>query len=222
MASCVTFEYIRKNPDIRTYIQRADEALKSIGYTEHSFPHVEKAAATAARILTELGYPEREIELARIAGFLHDIGNLVNRIDHSQSGAVMAFRILDNLDFEPEDIATIVTAIGNHDEGTGVPVNPIAAALILADKTDVRRSRVRNKDMSTFDIHDRVNYSVERSEVLLDLPGRTVTLSLSINTEVCAVMDYFEIFLQRMLLSRKAAETLDLKFRLEINGQILL
>jgi len=119
-------------------------------------------------------------------------------------------------------VAAVITAIGHHDDSTAYPVNAIAAALILADKTDVRRSRVRNKDMSTFDIHDRVNYSVERSEVLLDLPGRTVTLSLSINTEVCAVMDYFEIFLQRMLLSRKAAETLDLKFRLEINGQILL
>ena len=161
-------------------------------------------------------------KLAKIAGFLHDIGNLVNRVDHSQSGAVMAFRILDNMDCPPEEIATIVTAIGNHDEGTAFPVNAVAAAIILADKTDVRRTRVRNRDKATFDIHDRVNYSVERSEVLLDLPGRTVTLSLSINTEVCAVMDYFEIFLQRMLLSRKAAETLDLKFRLEINGQILL
>ena len=162
------------------------------------------------------------MELVQIAAFLHDIGNMGNREEHAQSGAVMAFRILDNLGFCAEDIATIVSAIGNHDESNGVPVNPIAAALILADKSDVRRSRVRNSDEKSFDIHDRVNYSVERSEVLLDLPGRTVTLSLSINTEVCAVMDYFEIFLQRMLLSRKAAETLDLKFRLEINGQILL
>ena len=118
MASCVTFEYIRKNPDIRTYIQRADAALKSIGYTEHSFPHVEKAAATAARILTELGYPEREIELARIAGFLHDIGNVINRVDHAQSGAVMAFRLLDRLEMSVDEICSVISAIGNHDEAT--------------------------------------------------------------------------------------------------------
>ena len=218
----LTLEEVKNDAAIRTYIQRADESLIALGFTEHSFPHVTMVAQTAGYILETLGYPARTVEVARIAGYLHDIGNLVNRIDHSQSGAVMAFRLLDHLDCDPEEIATIVTAIGNHDEGTGQPVNAVAAALILADKSDVRRSRVRNKDMSTFDIHDRVNYSVERSEVLLDLPGRTVTLSLSINTEVCAVMDYFEIFLQRMLLSRKAAETLDLKFRLEINGQILL
>ena len=200
----VTFEMVRSSPEIRTYITQADASLTALGFTEHSFAHVTKCAEVAARILTQLGYTPKEVELARIAAYMHDIGNVVNRHDHALSGA------------------TVITAIGHHDDSTAYPVNAIAAALILADKTDVRRSRVRNKDMSTFDIHDRVNYSVERSEVLLDLPGRTVTLSLSINTEVCAVMDYFEIFLQRMLLSRKAAETLDLKFRLEINGQILL
>ena len=218
----ITFEDIKNNADIRTYIQCADESLAALGFTEHSFAHVGRCADVAARILNELGYPAREVELARIAAFMHDIGNVVNRHDHAISGATMAFRILDKMGMEPAEVATVITAIGHHDDSTAYPVNAIAAALILADKTDVRRSRVRNKDMSTFDIHDRVNYSVERSEVLLDLPGRTVTLSLSINTEVCAVMDYFEIFLQRMLLSRKAAETLDLKFRLEINGQILL
>jgi len=153
---------------------------------------------------------------------MHDIGNVVNRHDHAISGATMAFRILDKMGMEPADVAAVITAIGHHDDSTAFPVNAVAAALILADKTDVRRSRVRNKDMATFDIHDRVNYSVERSEVLLDVPGRTVTLSLSINTQVCAVMDYFEIFLQRMLLCRRAAEALSLKFRLEINGQVLL
>ena len=204
------------------YITQADASLTALGFTEHSFAHVTKCAEVAARILTQLGYTPKEVELARIAAYMHDIGNVVNRHDHALSGATMAFRILDKMGMEPPDVAAVITAIGHHDDSTAYPVNAIAAALILADKTDVRRSRVRNKDMSTFDIHDRVNYSVERSEVLLDLPGRTVTLSLSINTEVCAVMDYFEIFLQRMLLSRKAAETLDLKFRLEINGQILL
>ena len=147
---------------------------------------------------------------------------MVNRHDHAISGATMAFRILDNMGMDPSDVAAVITAIGHHDDSTAFPVNAIAAALILADKTDVRRSRVRNKDMSTFDIHDRVNYSVERSEVLLDVESKTITLSLSINTEMCAVMDYFEIFLQRMLLCRRAAEQLGLSFRLEINGQLLL
>ena len=218
----LTYEDVKNNSAVRTYIQRADESLTALGYTEHSFAHVTAVAENAAYILSTLGYPERTVELAKIAGFLHDIGNLVNRVDHSQSGAVMAFRILDNMDCPPEEIATIVTAIGNHDEGTAFPVNAVAAAIILADKTDVRRTRVRNRDKATFDIHDRVNYSVERSEVLLDVPGRTVTLSLSINTQVCAVMDYFEIFLQRMLLCRKAAEFFGLTFKLDINGLTLL
>ena len=217
----LTYEDVKNNSAVRTYIQRADESLTALGYTEHSFAHVTAVAENAAYILSTLGYPERTVELAKIAGFLHDIGNLVNRVDHSQSGAVMAFRILDNMDCPPEEIATIVTAIGNHDEGTGMPVNAVAAALILADKSDVRRSRVRNKDMATFDIHDRVNYSVERSEVLLDVPGRTVTLSLSINTEVCAVMDYFEIFLERMLMCKRAAQCLNCRFRLVANGSKL-
>ena len=218
----MTYEQVKQDEAVRVYIDQADASLKALGFTEHSFQHVTRVAQTAGWILETLAYPDRTVELVKIAGYLHDIGNVVNRVDHSQSGAVMAFRILDRMNFPPEEIAAIVTAIGNHDEGTGQPVSAFAAALILADKSDVRRSRVRDKATVALDIHDRVNYSVERSEVLLDLPGRTVTLSLSINTEVCAVMDYFEIFLQRMLLSRKAAETLDLKFRLEINGQILL
>ena len=218
----VTFQDVKNSPEIRTYITQADASLLAIGYTEHSFAHVGKCAEVAAHILTQLGYSQREVELARIAAFMHDIGNVVNRSDHAISGATMAFRILDKMGMEPADVAAVITAIGHHDDSTAFPVNAIAAALILADKTDVRRSRVRNADVTNFDIHDRVNYAVERSEVLLDVSGGTVTLSLSINTQVCAVMDYFEIFLQRMVLCRKAAEFFHLQFHLEINGQILL
>lgn len=218
----VTYEDVKRSEEIRTYITQADASLIALGYTEHSFAHVTRCAEVAGDLLAELGYDEHQIELCKIAAYMHDIGNVVNRHDHNVSGATMAFRILDKMGMEPADVAAVITAIGHHDDSTAFPVNAVAAALILADKTDVRRSRVRNKDMATFDIHDRVNYSVERSEVLLDVPGRTVTLSLSINTQVCAVMDYFEIFLQRMLLCRRAAEALSLKFRLEINGQVLL
>ena len=215
----LTYEDIRNDPAIRTYIQRADESLGALGYTEHSFAHVTVVAENAAYILTTLGYPERTVELAKIAGFLHDIGNLVNRVDHSQSGAVMAFRILDNLDCPPEEIAVIVTAIGNHDEGTGVPVNAVAAALILADKSDVRRNRVRNRDIATFDIHDRVNYSVERSELRILPEEKVARLELTVDTHFSSVMDFFEIFLKRMLLCRRAAERLGVTFQLTINGQ---
>ena len=218
----VTFQDVKNSPEIRTYITQADASLLALGFTEHSFAHVGKCADVAARILTALGYDAREVELARIAAYMHDIGNVVNRHDHAISGATMAFRILDNMGMEPSDVAAVITAIGHHDDSTAFPVNAIAAALILADKTDVRRSRVRNADITSFDIHDRVNYAVERSEVLLDLTAKTVTLSLSINTQVCAVMDYFEIFLQRMVLCRKAAEFFQLRFHLDINGQILL
>ena len=179
-------------------------------------------AENAAYILSTLGYPERTVELAKIAGFLHDIGNLVNRVDHSQSGAVMAFRILDNMDCPPEEIATIVTAIGNHDEGTAFPVNAVAAAIILADKTDVRRTRVRNRDFSTFDIHDRVNYAVHTSRVQITDDKTRIVLELDLDTEISSVMDYFEIFMERMLLCRRAAEKLELHFSLVINGQKVL
>jgi len=218
----LTYEEITKNEAIKTYIRKADESLTALGYTEHSFAHVTRVANTAGNILTTLGYPERDVELAKIAAYLHDIGNLVNRTDHAQSGAVMAFRILDHLGGSPEEIATITTAIGNHDEGTAFAVNPIAAALILADKTDVRRSRVRNREATTFDIHDRVNYSVEKSSTKINDEKTEITLELTIDTDLCPVMDYFEIFLGRMILCRKAAEKLGLKFRLNINGQILL
>ena len=218
----VSYEQLKNDTAIRAYIRAADESLKALGYTEHSFGHVVKCAESAANILKTFGYSEHEVELAKIAGLLHDIGNLVNRSEHSQSGAVMAFRILDNFGMAAEDIATVVTAIGNHDEGTGVPVNAIAAALILADKSDVRRTRVRNSDFSTFDIHDRVNYSVERSELIIAEDKTRITLRLTIDTSISPVMDYFEIFLERMLLCRKAAERLGASFALVINEQQLI
>ena len=218
----MTYDEIRQDPSIRTYITQADASLKALGYTEHSFAHVTRVAEMAGYILKTLGYPERTVELAKIAGFLHDIGNLVNRIDHSQSGAVMAFRILDNLGFEAEEIAIITTAIGNHDEGTGVPVNEVAAALILADKSDVRRSRVRNEDMTQFDIHDRVNWSVTRSELKINEAHTLIKLKLAVDPHFSSVMDYFEIFLGRMILCRKAAEKLNLQFKLMINEQQLV
>lgn len=218
----LTYEDIRNNADIRTYIEKANESLAALGFTEHSFAHVARVAETAGYILRTLDYPPRDVELVKIAGWLHDIGNLVNRVDHSQSGAVMAFRLLDNLDFPPEEIATVVTAIGNHDEGTGVPVNAVAAALILADKSDVRRSRVRNPDPLHFDIHDRVNYSVTASTLEIDAKREEILLRLSVDTQYGSVMDYFEIFMQRMLLCRKAAEKLGLRFRLSINDQMLI
>ena len=217
----ITFEEIKSSQVIKTYIRKADESLIALGYTEHSFAHVTKVAQVAKDILLTLGYSEREAELAQIAGYLHDIGNVVNRIDHAQSGAVMAFRILDNMGADPEDIATIITAIGNHDESTAFPVNPVAAALILADKTDVRYTRVRNQDIASFDIHDRVNYSVKESEVEV-VKDSHIELRLKIDTEMCAVMDYFEIFLNRMILCRKAAEKLGLQFWLVINDQRLI
>ncbi len=218
----ITYNEIVKNENINTYIKKADESLNAIGYTEHSFAHVTKVAQAAGYILETLGYDEHQVELVKIAAHLHDIGNLVNRFEHSQSGAVMAFRILDKLGMDAADIADIVTAIGNHDEGTGNPVNAISAALFLADKSDVRRSRVRNIEMSKFDIHDRVNYSVFSSSLKINDDKTEVILNLGIDTDFSSVTDYFEIFLERMILCRKAAEKLGLKFRLIINDQTLM
>ncbi len=218
----ITFSEIKNSEEIRTYIALADESLVALGFTEHSFAHVTHVAETVKYLLETLGYSEREVELGQIAGYLHDIGNLINRVDHSQSGAMMAFRILKDMGAQPEDIATIVTAIGNHDGGTGVPVNPIAAALILADKSDVRRSRVRNPEFSQFDIHDRVNYSVRKSVLKINEEHTIVKLKLLIDTKYGSVMDYFEIFLNRMILCRKAAERLGLSFKLIINEQQLI
>ena len=218
----VTYEQLRRDAAINTYITRADESLSALGFTEHSFPHVCRVAEVAGAILETLGYGEHQIELAKIAAYLHDIGNLVNRADHSQSGAVMAFRILDHMDMDAADIATVVTAIGNHDEGTGIPTSSVAAALILADKCDVRRSRVRNQDISMFDIHDRVNYSVKNAELTINQEVTQILLDLTVDTEYGSVMDYFEIFMGRMILCRKAAEKLGLQFKLKINGQSLI
>ncbi len=217
-----TYEKIRQNEAVRIYIQKADESLAALGFTEHSFAHVTKVAETVKYILETMSFSAHEVELGMIAAYLHDIGNLINRSEHSQSGAVMAFRILDEMGMPAEDVATVVTAIGNHDEGTGVPVNAIAAALIVADKSDVRRSRVRNQDEQTFDIHDRVNYSVEKTDLSIDKEQNQIWLSMSVDTRYGSVMDYFEIFLGRMIMCRKAAEKLGLQFKLMINEQSLI
>ena len=218
----MTYEQIRNDETVNTYIRQADIALSALGYTEHSFAHVTLVAERAGYILSTLGYDDRTVELARIAGYLHDIGNLINRAEHSQSGAIMAFRILDHLQFPPDEIGQIVSAIGNHDEGTGVPVSPLAAALIIADKSDVRRNRVRNSDEVAFDIHDRVNFSVSKSELKINEAHTLIKLKLAVDTHYSSVMDYFEIFLQRMILCRKAAEKLGLQFKLMINEQQLI
>ena len=207
---------------IKTYIQKADETLGVLGYTDHGLFHVTKVANEARDILLTMGYPNREAELAWIAGFLHDIGNVVNRTAHAQSGALIAFRLLEDLGSDPEDTATIITAIGNHDENTSRPVNPVCAAVVLADKSDVRYSRVRNQDPTTFDIHDRVNFAVKQSSLVISDDKQVINLDLNIDTTQCAVMDYFEIFLSRMSLCRKAANNLNLRFALTVNGQQLL
>ena len=215
----ITYEKIKENEKIKTLISKADESLAALGYTEHSFAHVGLVAKRAGDILSALGRDERVVELSRIACYLHDIGNLVNRAEHSQSGAVMAFRLLDEMGMDMSELATIVTAIGNHDEGTGVPVSDVAAAVILADKSDVRRSRVRNQDFATFDIHDRVNYSVVDSDLSINTDDKTIRLSLEIDTSISSIMDYFEIFLGRMTLCCRAADKLGLAFKLTINDQ---
>ena len=218
----LTYEEVIKSDAIKIFITRADESLGALGFTKHGFDHVMHVAQMAGYILETLGFDNHTIELAKIAGYLHDIGNLVNRSEHSQSGAVMAWSILYNMGCDPDDLSTIVTAIGNHDEGSGVPVNAVAAALILADKADVRWTRVRNTDISTFDIHDRVNYSVKKSALKINEDKTLVTLELSVDTAFGSVMDYFEIFLERMILCRKAAEKLGLQFKLIINDQPLI
>jgi len=218
----VTIKDIKNDPSVRTYIQLAAENLEAIGYTEHSFAHVGKVGATARRILLTLGYPEREAELAEIAGYLHDIGNVINRSEHAQSGAVMAFTLLRELGMDHSEISAVINAIGNHDEGTAVAANPISAALIIADKVDVRASRVQCTDLSDFDIHDRVNYSVKYSELHIHPDKNEIQLELTVDTEFCSVMEYFEIFLTRMKLCVGAAQKLGQKFRLTVNGQTLL
>ena len=216
------YEKIKNNETIKTYIKKADESLAALGFTEHSFAHVTRVSEVAGNILAALDYSEHDIENARIAGYLHDIGNMVNRCAHSQSSGIMVFRLLSDMGMPPEDVADIVSAVGNHDEGTGVAVNPVAAALILADKSDVRRSRVRNRDKTTFDIHDRVNYSVEKSTLKISPDNKFITLRLTIDTQYGSIMDYFEIFMNRMIMCRKAAESIGLSFKLIINDQPLI
>lgn len=215
------FDVIKNNQEINTYIKMADNYLEGIGYTEHSFNHVLRCVKVVEYILTSLNYDEKIIELGKIAAYMHDIGNVINRENHAQSGALMAFRILDKLGMETTDIATIITAIGNHDESSAYPVSVISAALILADKTDVRRSRVRKGDIKN-DIHDRVNYATIESRVYVDTTCKTITLKLTIDTTICSIMEYFEIFLSRMNLCKKAANFFDFAFKLSINEQILL
>ncbi len=217
----MTYDEVRQDPAIRTYIIQADACLSALGFTEHSFAHVGVVAQRTGYILETLGYPARTVELAQIAGYMHDIGNLVNRVDHSQSGAVMAFRLLDQMGFPPEEIAMITSAIGNHDEGNGEPISPIAAALILADKSDVRRSRVRTKNQEDFDIHDRVNYSVTKADLKINEAHSRIKLKLTVDTHMGAVMEFFEIFMDRMMLCRKAAAALGMQFTLLINEQQL-
>ena len=218
----ITPTEIKQNEQIRTYIEKADEALAALGYTEHSYAHVTRVAHFAEKIMADLGYPRRMQELAWIAGYMHDIGNVINRIDHAQSGAVMAFRLLDRLEMPVDEICSIISAIGNHDEGTAQPVDSISAALIIADKTDVRRSRVRNTDFMTFDIHDRVNYAVEYSNLHFSDDKKALVLDLKIDTEISSVLEYFEIFMERMLLSKRAALFFDKKFKMYINGSNIL
>lgn len=217
----MTYEEILKNETIRTYVMAADKSLEALGYTEHSYAHTGLVAERVGYILRILNYPERIIELGMIAGYMHDIGNLVNRVDHSQSGAIIAFRLLSDLNFDPEEISMIVSAIGNHDEGTGVPVSPLAAALIIADKSDVRRSRARKENGSS-DIHYRVNYSVLKSELKINEAHTLIKLKLTVDTHYSSIMDYLEIFLDRMILCKKAASTLGLEFKLMFNEQQLI
>jgi len=220
--SPLTFEYVRENPRVRLYVKMADAALEQIGYTEHGERHVSLVSRIAFNVLKRMGRPERESELAAIAGMLHDIGNSVNRDHHAQTGGVMAMQLLRDFGMPDEEILTVIAAIGNHHENDGDPVNDVAAALILADKSDVHRTRVRNPDMIRFDIHDRVNYAVEKSFLNVDGDQKHITLELTIDPKISHVMEYFEIFMTRMLASRKAAKHLGATFGLQVNGNRLV
>ncbi|MDH7578968.1 MAG: HD domain-containing protein [Bacillota bacterium] len=218
----VTLDDVKKDVYVDSLIRVGNENLGVIGFTEHGFRHLNLVANIAYNVMKRLGYPQREAQLASIAGYLHDIGNVVNRNGHHWSGAVLAYFILDRLGMEPDEISTIVAAIGNHDEQTGQPVSNVAAALILADKSDVHRTRVRNPERTSFDIHDRVNFAVERSFLRVEEEKRTIVLELEIDSRLSPVMDYFEIFLTRMIMCRRAANFLGCRFGLQINGNKLL
>jgi metal-dependent HD superfamily phosphatase/phosphodiesterase len=218
----VTLEQVKKDPEVQAYVTGGDAVLAAMGYTEHGQRHASLVSNIARNILERLSFSDREVELAAIAGYIHDIGNVVSRHDHEQIGALLAMRILAGLGMPPAEIAPVIAAIGNHRDDIGEPVNNVAAALLLADKSDVHRTRVRNSDMAAFDIHDRVNYAAEHSFVRVDERRKTVTLELKIDTKISPVMDYFEIFLARMILCRRAASFLGCDFELVINGVRLL
>jgi metal-dependent HD superfamily phosphatase/phosphodiesterase len=222
VASPVTFDFIREHPRVRTYVRMADASLEAIGYTEHGERHVGLVSRIAFNVLKRMGRPERQCELAAIAGYLHDIGNAVNRDHHAQTGAAMSMQLLSDFGMPDEEILTVISAIGNHHENDGDPVNDVAAALILADKSDVHRTRVRNPDMIKFDIHDRVNYAVEKSFLNVDGEHRHITLELTLDPAISHMMEYFEIFMTRMLASRKAAKFLGATFGLQVNGNRLV
>ena len=214
----ITWQEVRQNPEVKSYIRMADQAMEVIGYTEHGDRHAQRVGKVAGRILQELGYSPREINLATIAGYLHDIGNVINREAQAQTGALLAQGILLRMGMDSADLAEILAAIGNHHEEDGSPVSRISAALILSDKADVHSSRVRNPKFIKFDIHDRVNYGAKKSTLNIDKANKTITLALEIDTEISPVMEYFEIFMSRMLMSRRAAEFLGCSFELVING----
>lgn len=218
----ITLEQVKKNEEVQELIAGAQRQMNAIGYTEHSFRHISIVSNRAAKILEALGYPEERIELVKIAAYLHDIGNCVNRVDHAHTGAILAYQILKDMGMNTKDRTEIMMAIGNHDEQTGTAVSDISAALILADKSDAHRDRVVNTNMSTFDKHDKVNYAVTNSEFKIDSKTRVATLDLTIDTEICPVLDYFEIFMDRTMMSKYAAKYLNIWFELIINGTKLL
>ena len=218
----ITFEEIVRNEEVQELVLAVEQQLKVLGYTEHSIRHMNLVAKRAGMILEELEYPSERIELARIAGYLHDIGNAVNRVDHAHTGAILAYEILKDMGMKTKQRTEIMMAIGNHDENTGTAVSDISAALILADKSDVHRDRVVNKNLSNFDIHDRVNYAVTNAELKIDKNERKIALALDIDTQICPVLDYFEIFLERTMMSKYAAEQLKSTFELMINDVKLL
>jgi len=218
----ITLEDVKNNPEVQQLVDGAQRQLNALGYTEHSIRHVGIVSSRAGEILETLGYDEKTIELGKIAGYLHDIGNAVNRVDHAHSGAILAYNILKEMGMEIKDRTDIMTAIGNHDEGTGTAVSAISAALILADKSDVHRNRVVNKNLSTFDIHDRVNYAVTNASLEINDKEKKVVLKLKIDTNICPVLDYFEIFMDRTMMSKYAAKYLGIWFELIINDTRLL
>ena len=218
----ITFLDIKNSEEINHLIENSQKQLDALGYTEHANRHINIVSARAAKLLEDLGYDEHRIELARIAGYMHDIGNVVNRTDHAHSGAILSYEILKEMGMDIDDRTEIMMAIGNHDEATGTAVSDISAALILADKSDVHRDRVRNQNMSNFDKHDKVNYAVTNANFTLNKIERKVTLDLTIDTKICPVLDYFEIFMERTMMSKYAAKFLNLWFELIINGTKLL